>query len=155
MRPCYDPTSGERRLPLCLTRFDAMRTLKNMNEISTNLKNIPANHPARDAIRLENVFVALGNPIRLAAIHMIAQGDEFLCCDILSDIPKSTMTHHWRILRDSGIVWQLRVGREYRLSLRREDLEARFPGLLDAILRPLTNDSLTLQTIMQYQNNNE
>lgn len=125
-----------------------------MNEKNMVSKNSLANHPTRDAIRLENVFVALGNPIRLAAIHMIAQGDEFLCCDILSNIPKSTMTHHWRILRDSGVVWQHRVGREYRLSLRREDLDARFPGLLDAVLKPLAHDRLTLETISQYQSNN-
>ncbi|MDC9598226.1 helix-turn-helix domain-containing protein [Xenorhabdus sp. XENO-2] len=109
------------------------------------------NHPARDAIRLENIFVALGNPIRLAALNIIAQGGEFLCCDILSEIPKSTMTHHFRILRDSGLVWQQRVGREYRLSLRREDLEERFPGLLEAVLTLLTSDTLTVGTIMQYQ----
>lgn len=126
-----------------------------MNEKNNFSKSILANHPTREAIRLENVFVALGNPIRLAAIHMIAQGDEFVCCDILSNIPKSTMTHHWRILRDSGVVWQQRVGREYRLSLRREDLDARFPGLLDAVLKPLVNDRLTLETISQYENNND
>ncbi|MFQ6561990.1 MULTISPECIES: ArsR/SmtB family transcription factor [Enterobacterales] len=122
--------------------------MTNKNTISEPL--LP-NHPSRDAIRLENVFVALGNPIRLAALCMIAHGGEFLCCDILSEIPKSTMTHHWRILRDSGLVWQRRVGREYRLSLRREDLDERFPGLLEAVLQPLTKDTLTANTIMQYQ----
>ncbi|OAT16678.1 ArsR family transcriptional regulator [Buttiauxella gaviniae ATCC 51604] len=61
------------------------------------------------------------------------------------------MTHHWRILRDSGLVWQQRVGREYRLSLRREDLDERFPGLLEAVLQPLFSDRLTADTIMQYQ----
>ncbi|SER45902.1 hypothetical protein SAMN05216600_1324 [Pseudomonas cuatrocienegasensis] len=81
---------------------------------------------------------------------MIAQGDEFLCCDVLPDIPKSTMTHHWRILRDSGVVWQQRIGREYRLSLRREDLDARFPGLLNAILQPLAHDPVTTDTINHY-----
>lgn len=120
------------------------------NEYTILEKMLP-NHPSRDAIRLENVFAALGNPIRLAALCMIAQGGEFSCCDILSEIPKSTMTHHWRILRDSGLVWQQRVGREYRLSLRREDLDERFPGLLEAVLQPLFSDRLTADTIMQYQ----
>ncbi|MDC9070944.1 helix-turn-helix transcriptional regulator [Escherichia coli] len=109
------------------------------------------NHPHRDAICLENIFSALGNPIRLAALQIIAEGGEFLCCDILSQIPKSTMTHHWRILRDSGLVWQKRMGREYRLSLRREDIDLRFPGLLDAILKNLTDDNLNIETIAQYQ----
>lgn len=126
-----------------------------MTEKNTLAKNTLANHPPRALIRLEHVFVALGNPLRLAAVHMIAQGDEFLCCDVLSDIPKSTMTHHWRILRDSGVVWQHRVGREYRLSLRREDLNARFPGLLDAILAPLAHDPLTSDTLNQYLRNGQ
>ncbi|WP_244168410.1 MULTISPECIES: ArsR/SmtB family transcription factor [Pseudomonas] len=121
-----------------------------MTEKHTPAKNILANHPARELIRLEHVFGALGNPLRLAAVHMIAQGDEFLCCDVLPDIPKSTMTHHWRILRDSGVVWQQRIGREYRLSLRREDLDARFPGLLNAILQPLAHDPVTTDTINHY-----
>lgn len=121
-----------------------------MTEKTALGKNTLANHPSRELIRLEHVFVALGNPLRLAAVHVIAQGDEFLCCDVLSDIPKSTMTHHWRILRDSGVVWQQRVGREYRLSLRRDDLNARFPGLLDAILQPLAHDTLTSEAINQY-----
>lgn len=60
------------------------------------------------------------------------------------------MTHHFRILRDSGIVWQRRFGQEYRLSLRRDDIDARFPGLLDAILGPLTNDPLTLEMLSEY-----
>ncbi|WP_235995465.1 hypothetical protein [Nonomuraea montanisoli] len=43
-------------------------------------------------------------------------------------------THHWRVLRDSGVIRQRPSGRENLLVLRREDLDARYPGLLDAIL---------------------
>nr|WP_045960660.1 helix-turn-helix transcriptional regulator [Xenorhabdus poinarii] len=110
-----------------------------------------ANHPQSNEIRLESVMSALSNPLRLAAVRMIAEGGEHPCCAVLPTVGKSTMTHHFRILRDSGIVWQRRIGQEYRLSLRREDLNARFPGLLDAILGPLKNDPLTLKTISEYR----
>lgn len=110
-----------------------------------------ANHPQRHEIRLESVLAALSSPLRLAALRLIAEGGEHPCCAVLPTVGKSTMTHHFRILRDSGVVWQRRSGQEYRLSLRRDDLNARFPGLLDAILGPLQNDSLTLETLSEYR----
>jgi len=109
-----------------------------------------AKHPKSEDIQLESVLAALSSPLRLAALRVIAGFGEHPCCDVLPQIPKSTMTHHFRILRDSGVVWQHHVGREYRLSLRRDDLNARFPGLLDAILNPLHSDPLTQTTLRQY-----
>jgi DNA-binding transcriptional ArsR family regulator len=93
-----------------------------------------ANHPDRDQIRLENVLTALGNPLRLTVVRVLADDGEHACSAVLQGIPKSTLTHHWRVLRDSGVIWQRPYGRENLLSLRREDLDARFPGLLDALL---------------------
>lgn len=103
------------------------------------------NHPDRDQIRLENVLAALGNPLRLTVIRMLAQGGEYACSAVLQGIPKSTLTHHWRVLRDSGVIWQRPDGRENLLSLRREDLDARFPGLLDSLLLAVREDSLTTE----------
>lgn len=93
------------------------------------------NHPEPEQIQLENVLFALGNPLRLAIVRSLADGSE-LSCNALrpADVVKSTMTHHWRVLRDSGVIWQRAQGRENMISLRREDLDARFPGLM-AILR--------------------
>lgn len=108
-------------------------------------------HPKREDIRLDQVLSALGNPLRLAALRTIAQSDEHPCCAVLPDVAKSTMTHHFRILRDSGLVWQRHIGREYRLSLRRDDLDARFPGLLDAVLSPLDADPQTAILMTGYQ----
>lgn len=104
------------------------------------------NHPDRDQIRLENVLTALGNPLRLTVIRMLAQGGEYACSAVLQGVPKSTLTHHWRVLRDSGVIWQRPDGRENLLSLRREDLDARFPGLLDSLLLAVREDSLTTET---------
>ncbi|MFF5532882.1 ArsR/SmtB family transcription factor [Streptomyces cinerochromogenes] len=59
---------------------------------------------------------------------------------LLGITAKSTMTHHWRVLRESGVIWQHPSGRENLLSLRREDLDARYPGLLDAVLAGAAGD---------------
>lgn len=104
------------------------------------------NHPERDQIRLENVLAALGNPLRLTVVRALAAGDERACSAVLQGIPKSTLTHHWRVLRDSGVIWQRPYGRENLLSLRRDDLDARFPGLLDSLLGAVLNDALTQES---------
>ncbi|MFS8047648.1 ArsR/SmtB family transcription factor [Rhizobium sp. BR 314] len=91
-------------------------------------------HPSRDQIELANVLAALGNPTRLRVLKKLADGGEHPCGSILEGVSKSTLTYHWRALRESGVVWQKPSGRELLLSLRREDLNARFPGLIDALL---------------------
>jgi len=93
-----------------------------------------AQHPQPDQIRLENVLLALGNPLRLKIVRVLAAGGEQACGTILDGVAKSTLTRHWQVLRDSGIIWQRPYGRENLLSLRREDLDTRFPGLLDTLL---------------------
>jgi DNA-binding transcriptional ArsR family regulator len=92
------------------------------------------NHPEREQIRLENVLNALGNPLRLSVVRVLSAEEERTCGSLLQGQSKSTMTRHWRVLRDSGVIWQRPNGRENLLSLRREDLDARFPGLLAALL---------------------
>lgn len=85
------------------------------------------NHPTRDQIKLENVFTALGNPMRLTVVRALAAGGEYPCGSLLEGVSKSTLTHHWRVLREGGLIWQRPSGRELLLSLRREDLDVRFP----------------------------
>ena len=95
-------------------------------------------HPEREQIRLDQVLSTLGNPIRLQIVRVLADGSERSCGKIIDGMSKSTLTRHWRVLRDSGVSWQRPYGRENLLSLRREDLDARFPGLLDAVLNAET-----------------
>jgi DNA-binding transcriptional ArsR family regulator len=100
-------------------------------------------HPDRDQIRIESVLSALGSPVRLAVVRVLDAGGEHNCGSVLGLLgitAKSTMTHHWRVLRESGVIWQHPSGRENLLSLRREDLDARYPGLLDAILAGADTD---------------
>lgn len=94
------------------------------------------NHPEPEQIQLENVLFALGNPLRLAIIRQLADGGEMSCNALRpQDVAKSTMTHHWRVLRDSGVIWQRPQGRENIISLRRDDLDQRFPGLMAILLQ--------------------
>lgn len=90
---------------------------------------------------------ALGSPLRLSVVRVLDAGGEYNCGSVLGilGVPsKSTMTHHWRVLRESGVIRQEPSGRENLLSLRREDLDARYPGLLDSVLTgALTDDSGT------------
>ncbi|MFF8729296.1 ArsR/SmtB family transcription factor [Streptomyces sp. NPDC015171] len=102
-------------------------------------------HPDRDQIRIESVLSALGSPVRLAVVRVLDAGGEHNCGSVLGILgitAKSTMTHHWRVLRESGVIWQHPSGRENLLSLRREDLDARYPGLLDAILAGAVDDEV-------------
>ncbi|NKY24728.1 ArsR/SmtB family transcription factor [Nocardia gamkensis] len=93
-----------------------------------------AAHPERAQIQLTNVLTALGNPLRLRVVRILADGGEHTCGSVLPGVAKSNLTHHWRVLRDAGVIWQRPSGRELLLSLRRDDLDARFPGLLDTLL---------------------
>ncbi|CAM5402220.1 MULTISPECIES: ArsR/SmtB family transcription factor [Alcaligenes] len=111
------------------------------------------NHPERAQIRLENVLTALGNPLRLAVVRALASEGERACGSLLQGQTKSTMTHHWRVLRDSGVIWQRPSGRENLLSLRKDDLEERFPGLLHSLLGALKNDPVTEATTAQHLQN--
>jgi len=62
--------------------------------------------------------------------------EKFLCGDIhvVKEVPKSTGSHHFKVLREAGLIRMVPQGRRVLVSLRRADLEERFPGLLDAIL---------------------
>ncbi|MFC9327063.1 ArsR/SmtB family transcription factor [Kitasatospora sp. NPDC057015] len=103
------------------------------------MKSTP--HPSRDRIRLDHVLAALGNPMRLTIVRILSDGAERPCGSILDGVSKSTLTHHWKVLRESGVIRQQPSGRELLLTLRREDLDARYPGLLDALLAGIGSDA--------------
>ncbi|MFC8172877.1 ArsR/SmtB family transcription factor [Streptomyces sp. NPDC057325] len=92
-------------------------------------------HPERDEIRLEDVLHALTDAVRLRIVREMAREDAELSCSHF-DLPvtKSTTTHHFRVLRESGVVRQVYRGTAKLNVLRRDDLDALFPGLLDTVL---------------------
>ncbi|MEU1280727.1 helix-turn-helix domain-containing protein [Streptomyces sp. NPDC005805] len=99
-------------------------------------------HPARNEIRLEDVLHALADPMRLTVVRELAAGEgELACSDIDLPVTKSTSTHHFRVLRESGVIQQIYRGTAKMNGLRREDLEALFPGLLDSVLAAAAAES--------------
>ena len=91
-------------------------------------------HPERDAIELAAVLHALSDPMRLRIVNELASGEERTCKSFDLPIVKSTCTHHFRVLREAGVIRQRVEGTTRMNSLRREELDRRFPGLLDAVL---------------------
>ena len=92
-------------------------------------------HPNREALRIEDVLAAFDHPVRLRVVRELAASGEMTCGEILPDVPKSSASHHWNVLREGGVVEQRREGRRVYLRLRRVDLDSRFPGVLDAVVR--------------------
>ena len=91
--------------------------------------------PDVEDIQLTDVLHALSDPVRLALVReLYACGTERTCGSFEMPITKSTATHHWRVLRDAGVVSAREEGTRKYHSLRRADLDARFPGLLAAVM---------------------
>jgi len=92
-------------------------------------------HPDKKDISLAAVLYALGDPVRLEIVRLLAMKGEQCCADFDFAIAKSTMSNHFKILRESGVVLTHKEGTQHINQLRREDLEGLFPGLLEAVLR--------------------
>ncbi|MGI3128918.1 ArsR/SmtB family transcription factor [Halopseudomonas pachastrellae] len=94
----------------------------------------PFKHPPANELLLERVLYALSDPVRLEIVRRLAEVGEASCGELDGGRPKSSMSHHFRVMRDAGLVCTQSVGTTHMNSLRRADLDTRFPGLLDAIL---------------------
>jgi DNA-binding transcriptional ArsR family regulator len=92
--------------------------------------------PAREEIRIEQVLAALGDPVRLLFVRQLATAPAVgVACGVIPlPVTKSTRTHHLRILREAGVISMRAEGTRRMAVLRRDDLDALYPGLLDGIL---------------------
>jgi DNA-binding transcriptional ArsR family regulator len=115
--------------------------------LSVMARSVP--HPTRDQIELPNVLDCLSDPIRLAIVYQLAQseqaGAELCCGEFYSLSGKSNLAYHFAKLRESGLMQTRIVGTNRLMKLRRDDLDARFPGLLDAVIKSATRDAVRLQ----------
>nr|WP_307544988.1 helix-turn-helix transcriptional regulator [Streptomyces sp. V3I8] len=102
-------------------------------------------HPRRGEIRLEAVLHALSDPLRLQVVReLAADGDELSCSHFDLPVTKSTTTHHFRVLRESGMIRQTYRGTAKMNGLRRDDLDGLFPGLLDSVLAAAARQAVRL-----------
>ena len=112
--------------------FDASRTIA---DGTIPVEAPEATSPGRDELELTAILHALSDPVRLRIVaELAAADDERRCGSFDLPVTKSTCTHHFRVLREAGVISQRQEGATRLNSLRREDLEARFPGLLDSVL---------------------
>jgi DNA-binding transcriptional ArsR family regulator len=95
----------------------------------------PLAHPAPDQIELAAVLHALSDPMRLRIVVALAMRDHRTCGSFNLPVTKSTCTHHFRVLREAGVIRQRVDGTARLNSLRRDELDERFPGLLESVLR--------------------
>lgn len=91
-------------------------------------------HPEPDRISLPRVLFALSEPLRLTMIRTLAARGEVDSLELGPDLPRSTLTHHTGLLRESGLVFVRAEGRKCLIRLRTDDLERRFPGLIRTVL---------------------
>src|ERR1700744_874196 len=99
----------------------------------------PVFHPSMDDVRLEAILHALSDPIRANIFANIAQNECALACSAFAGvgektIPKSSLSQHFKVLREAGLIRSERRGVELRNLSRCGEIEARFPGLIQAIL---------------------
>jgi DNA-binding transcriptional ArsR family regulator len=94
-------------------------------------------HPATAALDLATVMRTLGDPLRLEVVRMLADDRPRDCGEITAalGLPASTASYHLRLLREAGVTRTRAEGTQRIISLRRDDLEQRFPGLVDVLTR--------------------
>lgn len=99
----------------------------------------PLTHPSVDSITVEGILHALSDPERMAIYASLANADKGLSCSNFQriaerNVPKSTLSQHFRALREAGLIRSERLGVEVLSTSRRDEIDRRFPGLIDAIM---------------------
>jgi len=97
-----------------------------------------AAEPSASEFDLPRVLAALADRHRLAVVRLVAANGESWCSRVMQDagleMSKSTFSHHLRILREAGVVTRRQQGTKSYVGVRKDDLDSRFPGLIDSIL---------------------
>jgi DNA-binding transcriptional ArsR family regulator len=97
-------------------------------------------HPPAEEIEITQVLHALSDPTRLTIVSTLVANDEKPCGTFPVSVSPSTLSHHFRVLREAGVIHQREAGSRRYTSLRRGDLEQRYPGLVDLVLAGAERD---------------
>jgi DNA-binding transcriptional ArsR family regulator len=93
-------------------------------------------HPEVGSLDLSTIMRALGDPLRIETVRLVDEEGEILCTELYErlGLPNSTGSYHLRQLREAGVTRATASGTKRMISIRREDLESRFPGFLDLVI---------------------
>lgn len=92
-------------------------------------------HPAVDDINLDRILAALADPARRQILIKLMDSGGLCCNEACTDLPPSTVSFHHRVLREAGLIHSEKRGVQVINQVRKADLESRFPGLLELIIR--------------------
>ncbi|WP_045300067.1 ArsR/SmtB family transcription factor [Saccharothrix sp. ST-888] len=102
--------------------------------VRSQQRRTPLHHPDVEEIDLLDVLHALADPTRMTIVQTLWAEPERACGTFPVDVAPSTLSHHFKVLRESGVIRQRGEANRRLNELRRDELQARFPGVLDAIL---------------------
>ncbi len=109
---------------------------------------VELHHPDASELDLPSLLNALSDPVRLEIVRSLAcSTGELPCKAIELPVSKATASHHFKVLRLAGVIVQHDEGTKRISSLRRDDLEERFPGLLDSVLRAAQREAALTQKL--------
>jgi DNA-binding transcriptional ArsR family regulator len=94
-------------------------------------------HPPASALNLATILRTVGDPVRLEIVRVLSDNQPRVCNELQDTLglPASTCSYHLRLLREAGVTRTRAQGTLREISLRRDDLEERFPGLVDVLTR--------------------
>ncbi|MFC4015003.1 ArsR/SmtB family transcription factor [Nonomuraea purpurea] len=99
-------------------------------------------HPQVSQFDLQQVLEALVDPVRRSIVtRLVTSGEDLKCGAFDMPVSKSTATHHFKVLREAGLIRQYYVGTSRMNSLRRTEMDEAFPGLLDVLTRAVSAPS--------------
>lgn len=98
-------------------------------------RRVGLSHPDTADIDVLDVLHALSDPTRMAIVRTLWSSPERACGTFAVDVAPSTLSHHFKVLREAGVIRQREDGNRRWTSLRNEELAERFPGLLDSVIR--------------------
>jgi DNA-binding transcriptional ArsR family regulator len=119
---------------MTIEQYDILRTSGNF-DYHRGMDDVV--EPVAADFQLPRILAALADPHRLAAVRYVARNGESWCTQVMQEaglpMTKSTFSHHLRILRESGVLTKRIQGTKGYVQLRKDDLDSRFPGLMDSV----------------------
>ncbi len=136
---------------ICVQEFGnpIVRNIRTMDKESRDVTLFamkPLFHPSIEDVTVESILYALSDPVRVAIFAQIAASSGGQTCSSFltvndKPIPKSTLSQHFKVLRESGLIRGERHGVQMQNTARCQEIEKRFPGLLPSIVQALKNQS--------------